>query len=493
MSLLRDSNKRYGALSAAEAEWMQRIVADWQLVADLVMADLVAWVPAEDGTFVAVGHARPSSAATLFYRDISGQAPNREWANLIRKAFESGAPASSTGAVASDSGAATQRILAVPVRRRINARSEEVSAQPIAVITRHANLAELRTPTRISIEYQDAGNALLEMLADGTYPDFSNPTGPRRGAPRVNDGMVRIDAEGIITFANPNAFSAYTALGVPGELEGQSLVEAVTTALKVKAIEETLPVVLTGKAAWRADVESKNVTLSVRAVPLKREGKRIGAIVLSRDVSDLRRQERELITKDATIREIHHRVKNNLQTVASLLRIQSRRSSSPEVRESLAQAQRRVAAIALVHDTLSEGLAQEVNFDEVFDRVRMSVSELAATTHTSVNVIVDGKFGQLKSEVATQLAVVLTELISNSVEHGLAGRSGGLVAVSAERRQKQLFITVADNGKGLEEGKPVEGLGTQIIRTLITGELRGTISWLSPSDGGTKVVIAIPL
>jgi len=208
---------------------------------------------------------------------------------------------------------------------------------------------------------------------------------------------------------------------------------------------------------------------------------------LSRDVSDLRRQERELITKDATIREIHHRVKNNLQTVASLLRIQSRRSSSEEVRESLAQAQRRVAAIALVHDTLSEGLAQEVNFDEVFDRVRMSVSELAATTHTSVNVIVDGKFGQLKSEVATQLAVVLTELVSNSVEHGLAGRSGGLVAVSAERRQKQLFITVADNGKGLAEGQAVEGLGTQIIRTLITGELRGTISWLSPSDGGTKV------
>ena len=490
---LRDLNKRFGGLSNAEAEWMQRIIADWQLVADLVMADLVAWIPSENGEFVAVGHARPSSAATIFYRDISGQAPSREWANLIRKALETGQQVASGGPVSSEPGGAPQRVLAVPVRRRLSARSEEVSETPIAVITRHANLAELRTPTRISIEYQDAGNALLQMLVDGTYPDFSNPTGPRRGAPRVNDGMVRLDAEGTITFANPNAFSAYSALGVEGELEGQILVEAVTNALHVKSIEETLPVVLTGKASWRADVESKNVTLSVRAVPLKREGKRIGALVLSRDVSDLRRQERELITKDATIREIHHRVKNNLQTVASLLRIQSRRSTSQEVRESLAQAQRRVAAIALVHDTLSEGLAQDVNFDEVFDRVRMSVSELAATTHTSVNVFVDGKFGQLKSEVATQLAVVLTELISNAVEHGLAGRSGGLVAVSAERRQKQLFITVADNGKGLDDGQVVEGLGTQIIRTLITGELRGTISWLSPSDGGTKVVITIPL
>jgi len=268
MSLLRDSAKRFGTLSAAEIEWMQRIVADWQLVADLVMADLVAWVPGPDGGFVAIGHARPSSAATLFYRDISGQAPTREWENLIRKAFESGAQAAS-GSPLTEPGGSPQRILAVPVRRRLSARSEEVSETPIAVITRHANLAELRTPTRISIEYQDAGNALLEMLADGTYPDFSSPTGPRRGAPRVNDGMLRIDADGIITFANPNAFSAYTALGVAGELEGQSLVESVTKALKVKSIEETLPVVLTGKAAWRADLESKNVTLSVRAIPLK--------------------------------------------------------------------------------------------------------------------------------------------------------------------------------------------------------------------------------
>jgi two-component sensor histidine kinase len=331
------------------------------------------------------------------------------------------------------------------------------------------------------------------MMADGTYPDFSNPTGPRRGAPRANDGLLRLDEEGVVSFASPNGLSAFNRLGIVGELEGKVLADAATPVLKNRmSVDESLPLVLTGRAPWRTDMESANVTLTVRAIPLREGGHRTGAIVLCRDVTELRRQERELITKDATIREIHHRVKNNLQTVASLLRIQARRSKSDETRESLNQAMRRVSAIALVHDTLSEGLNQDVNFDEVFDRVLMLATEVAASIGTSVKTLIDGKFGQLKSDLATPLAVALTEIVTNAVEHGLAERSG-VVAVNAERKQKQLLITVSDNGKGLEGGKVGVGLGTQIIRTLIEGELRGSIHWSSPHEGGTRVAIAIPL
>jgi two-component sensor histidine kinase len=112
--------------------------------------------------------------------------------------------------------------------------------------------------------------------------------------------------------------------------------------------------------------------------------------------------------------------------------------------------------------------------------------------NTSVRPLIDGKFGQLRSELATPLAVALTEVVTNAVEHGLADRSG-VVAVNAERKQKQLLITVSDNGKGLTDGKVGAGLGTQIIRTLIEGELRGTIHWSSPKEGGARVAISIPL
>ena len=106
----------------------------------------------------------------------------------------------------------------------------------------------------------------------------------------------------------------------------------------------------------------------MRAIPLIEGGQRTGAILLLRDVSELRRRERDLMTKDATIREIHHRVKNNLQTVAALLRMQARRLPDGEARAALDEAVRRVGTIAIVHETLSQGFDETVDFDEVITR-----------------------------------------------------------------------------------------------------------------------------
>jgi hypothetical protein len=100
---------------------------------------------------------------------------------------------------------------------------------------------------------------------------------------------------------------------------------------------------------------------------------------LSRDVSDLRRKERQLVTKDATIREIHHRVKNNLQTVAALLRMQARRIDSAEARVALNDATSRVAAIAIVHETLSQAFDETVEFDRVADGLLRMVGDVAAS------------------------------------------------------------------------------------------------------------------
>jgi two-component sensor histidine kinase len=214
--------------------------------------------------------------------------------------------------------------------------------------------------------------------------------------------------------------------------------------------------------------------------------------VLCREITELRRQEQELLTKDATIREIHHRVKNNLQTVASLMRIQTRRTDSAEVKEALEQAIRRVSSIALVHNTLAEGFSDEVNFDEVFASSMRLVKELASGDSKNVKLMIEGKFGKLDSEIATPLAVTLTELVTNAATHGL-GSHGGLIAITTKKTAKQLSIEVEDNGVGLAQDSIGTGLGTQIIKTLIEGELRGKISWFSPKEGGTKVSISIPL
>lgn len=491
MSTLNQLISKRGKLPNSDVEWLNLLIGDWQLVADLVNCDLVLWVQAKDEKdFIAAAHSRPSSAGTLFYRDIIGEPPAKLWSKQVSKAFTSGTHQDLP--VPDNYDGISMRIRAVPVRRRLKANQNQYS-DPIAVVTVHTNLSEVRDPTKQRINFRNVGNELLEMIEEGSYPDFQNATGSKRGAPRANDGLVILDETDIVTFASPNALSAFNRFGIAGELVGQNLQLAMEKAFGKKLrSDEDLAVVVNGRAPWRADAQGPTVTLSLRAVPLKSKNERTGAIIMCRDVSELRRQERELITKDATIREIHHRVKNNLQTVASLLRIQARRTDSEEAKDALDQAMRRVAAIALVHDTLSTGLSQEVNFDEVFERVLKLTSEVAASVGTSVKTIVDGKFGQLPSEKATSLAMAITEIVTNAVQHGMAERSG-VVHVSAERKGKKLTVTISDNGKGLPEGKLQEGLGTSIVKSLIEGELRGSINWFSPKEGGTRVVVELPL
>jgi two-component sensor histidine kinase len=382
----------------------------------------------------------------------------------------------------------------VPVLRRLSPSGSAVAAQPIAVITRHTNLSEARTPSRQELTFNGCANDLFGMIAAGDFPDLGAPSGPRRGAPRASDGLIRLDVDGLVTFASPNALSAFNRMGFSGELEGESLAEVTTELLQGRlTVDESLPLVVTGRAPWRTDIEARGVTVSLRTIPIRNRGERVGAIVLCRDATEIRTQERELLTKDATIREIHHRVKNNLQTVASLLRIQARRTHSDVARDALGQAMRRVAAIAVVHDTLSEGLNQNVDFDVVFHRVLKLIAEVASSHNTTVHPVSTGSFGTLPSEYATPLALALTELVTNAVEHGLAGRADGKVEIVAKRTDKLLSVKVRDNGVGLPEGKVGSGLGTQIVRTLIQGELGGTIDWHTLMGSGTEVTIDVPL
>ncbi|MGO1852501.1 MAG: sensor histidine kinase [Microbacteriaceae bacterium] len=487
MSTLSDLVHAQGCLNDEDVEWLHRLAGDGQLLADLASADIVLWVATGDGSFIAVAHTRPSGAATLFYRDIVSERVRPQWRTQVQGAFESGEIVDSSSPDWFEE--TPTRVRAVPI---VRARSTDGQTPVIGVVTRHTNLGEARIPSRQQITFDECANDLFRMISSGEFPDLAAPTSPRRGAPRASDGLIRIDVDGISTFASPNALSAFNRMGFEDELEGESLAEVTTRILPAtRQVDESLPVVVTGRAPWRTDIEARGVTVSLRAIPLKDHGTRIGAIILCRDVSELRHQEQELITKDATIREIHHRVKNNLQTVASLLRIQARRTHSDEARDALTQAMRRVDAIAVVHDTLAQGLTQKVDFDEVFHRVLKLVAEVAAAPNTRARTQLSGHFGVLPSEYATPLALALTEVVTNAVEHGLAGKEG-TVTIDAARTDDNLHVSVRDSGHGLPEGRVGQGLGTQIIRTLIQGELGGSIEWRS--DGaGTEVAIDIPM
>lgn len=215
------------------------------------------------------------------------------------------------------------------------------------------------------------------MIAAGSFP-FPGQQVDMDASPRVGDGLIRLDADGVVQYASPNALSAYHRLGFSADLVGHHLGRTTAELAPSRGpVDEALAKVASGWAPREFEIEGEEGSIQLRAIPLKPKGTRIGSLVLLRDVTELRRRERELITKDATIREIHHRVKNNLQTVAALLRLQARRIDSDSGREALEEAVRRVGSIAIVHETLSQNLDERVEFDEIADRVLAMVAEIS--------------------------------------------------------------------------------------------------------------------
>jgi two-component sensor histidine kinase len=490
VSTLRNICNRYTHLSEAELDWLELLTVDWPLLADLALGDVVLWVPTGDGQYLAVEHSRPAGLITMFYRDIIGDYLRQDWRPLVDEAMRTGRPAVSPTLTWHEE--APMQMTAYSVRRR-DAESGEKVGGAFAVVTLHTSSTDTYSASKTSAAYRESADDLFAMIQQAQFPSPGSTRDRPRGAPRAADGLVRITTEGEITFASPNTLTSFARLGFRDELEGENLADVVAeiTAGQYNT-NESLPIVCKAQTAKRTDIEARGRVVTLRSIPVIIEQERIGGIILTRDVTDLRQQTQELITKDATIREIHHRVKNNLQTVASLLRVQARRARSDEAKEVLGQAMRRVAAIAVVHDTLASGVSQIVDFDEVFDRVLGLAAEVASLHGTTADLKRSGKFGELPSEYATPLALALTEVVTNAVEHGLAGRAGS-VTIHAHRDSETLDVRVVDDGAGLSDGAIGDGLGTQIVRTLVEGELGGSISWGAGETAGTEVHIEVPL
>jgi len=242
-----------------------------------------------------------------------------------------------------------------------------------------------------------------------------------------------------------------------------------------------------------------DVIVLLRCLPLLEMAVPTGAVVLMRDITDLRRRDRLLVSKDATIREVHHRVKNNLQTISSLLRLQARRVEEGPGRTALEDAERRIRSIALVHEILSRETGDQVDFNEIVRQlVRMAGEGVFATEHV-VRFDVEGDAGDLPAALATPLGVVLTELLQNAAEHAFPEdwqvRSGGgaKVEVRLANDGHELVVAVRDNGVGWPEGFSIDdsdSLGLSIVRSLVTSQLGGTLDLRN--DGGALAELRLP-
>ncbi|WP_313407993.1 sensor histidine kinase [Aeromicrobium sp.] len=464
MPSLDDITAAQTALSSSQVDRLQALITDWQIVADLSFSDLVLWVDdAESKGMWAAAQIRPTTGPTTLHEDVVGTFVPRDVTQVSDQAQPDGARITQA---------------AVPVMW---------AGRRLGVVVRRRPESDRRSVGALESAYQRTSDDLFEMIRRGEFPLPGVPS-ELADSLRVGDGFIRTDAAGLVAYASPNALSAYRRLGLTGDLRGSDLIEVTTALIGADADRQFSSLFGAGDA--EAEVENDGASMLLRIMPLRSDRGPIGSLILLRDVTELRLRERELVSKDATIREIHHRVKNNLQTVAALLRLQSRRMEIPAAREALQEAERRVGSIALVHETLSQSFDESVEFDAIADTLLRTVLDVGGGAVKAERV---GSFGSVPAEIATPLAMALTELVQNAAEHAF-GPEGGRVTLAVNRIRGRIRLRVSDDGRGLpDDFDPTLSLGLSIVSTLVRGELKGELEYESPSAGGTTVSIAFGL
>jgi two-component sensor histidine kinase len=483
MATLAELARDYTSLDGPILAHLQRLVGSWGMLSDLCFADLLLFVPVTGRTdrFIVLGQVRPTTSQTLHRQDLVGHVIDDVERPLVARAWRLASIVE--GEVDIPSRSERGRLVCIPVRWH---------GKLVAVLTRESALSVGRRPGELERVYVEVFDRFAQMISTGAFP-FPIDDLVTGEAPRVGDGVMVLDATGRVEYASPNAINALHRMGMYSNIEGMRLDEAgIDETAVTRAFASALPV--TEEVERRPDV-----SVLTRCIPLLESGAVTGALVLMRDVSDLRRRDRLLLSKDAAIREVHHRVKNNLQTISSLLRLQARRLGVGEGKSALEEAERRVRSIALVHEILSREATDQVDFNEILPSLARMVDDLISPEQP-VRIGHDGEAGELPADVATPLAVILTELLQNAAEHAfLIGRPSHShgepqVQVSLCRKEEVLHVEVRDNGVGLPEGFAVEdttSLGLSIVRDLVVTQLGGTIAMYD--DGGTVVQLAIPL
>jgi two-component sensor histidine kinase len=471
MATLADRIRRISDLTSEQAEHLRTLCSSWQVLADLSFSDLLLYVRVKDeDAFEIAAQLRPFTSQTLYPQDMVGTRVTQPEQPIVERAFREGRIWAQSDPVLVDG--IPIRMDAVPVRH---------DDKVVAVVTKEGSPATSRRPGRLERVYLDAAESVSRMINDGRFPWPERPEGEW---PRVGDGLFVLDERGEVAWASPNALSSLRRLGVPQNILGRKLDD-------LGLGETPARRALTNQELIDGELVRGDTHVLLRVMPLIEHGQTIGGLVIARDVSEVRQKERVISVKDATIREIHHRVKNNLQTIASLLRLQGRRVHSEEAKGALQESVLRISSIALVHETLSEDPSDVAEFGEIARRIGRMVREGLVLPGRDIEIKVTGSAGHLGADLATPLAVTLTELLQNAVEHAFPDDRDGTVAVELSRTPREVGMVVWDDGVGVPAGA-LEGsrLGLQIVRSLIA-ELGGTIE--IASNGGTRAEIVVPV
>lgn len=463
---------------------LQKITADLPILADLCRSDVQLYCRDRQGTVVIIAHSAPHSVAHVYpdgLAEVGRVALNQE---LMQSAFTHKPNPKVVHTLNYKGGLVARRLYPI-----YNARGTL-----IAVMARDSYWLAHERHKRRSRAFQAAIESFIGMVLRGELQGSANltPFGE-------HDGIVYIGTDRTVLYMSGVAAGLYRHLGYRDSLVGRRITE-------LSPVEQRLfNEALNQRRCVESQDELGGLTWVRKALPITRrpglleqwglrrfadEKSLQGVFILVHDATETIQTQREIESKMALIREVHHRVKNNLQVIASLMRMQARRAETEEAKSLLEESVNRVLSVAVVHEFLSQNANGNINLQEVAHRIASQMQQGLVDPNRNISLRVAGDDIWLPAERATQCALVINELVQNALEHGLEHRENGRVDVQLLDLGDQVRISVTDNGEGLPDGFGLEtssNLGLRIVRSLVERDLRGHITLVN--DNGTKAEV----
>lgn len=451
---------------------LERIVEALPLVADVYHADLLLWARAGEDAAV-VFHAAPCPVPSLYPSSQTGRVHSRAEGGAIFRVLHEGRGRQSGSGTLVWGAPTLQEVFSIC----------SPDGRTLAAVSSNANLIE-------HDRLQERGHLFRSIVARIREQGFAGRLHGAGGLGRLteHDGVLIVDKHGIIRYMNTVAENQYRRLGYVDDLVGEQISELETNEyICFRSMERGV--------CLEQRIQEEDQLWIKRAIPLfppqpsrpfgrfrRASGEPDGALVFIQDITEEVRREQELKIKSALIQEVHHRVKNNLQTLALLLRMEAQRAKSASLRGTLRQTIGRVLSIAVVHEFLSQGESSDISIREVCSRIAAEVSGGVLEPQKRVQVAVEGDNFALPAQQATSCALAVNELVLNAVEHAFAGRDRGSISIRLQEADASMVIEIADDGVGLPpDFDPNTGasLGLQIVQTLVRDDLRGQLEILN--------------
>ena len=474
-------------VSDDDLQTLRRIEANLPILADISRADMLLYCPLAEGAAVVVAQIGPHSVPPIYDEPVLGQVIVAPEKPAVLDALDTGNSTRGTHGVRAEGAPVMQE--AQPVYG--------VDAKVIAALSVEKTMIEHERLRHQPIRFRKAIERLQGMVLQNELDglDALSPFGEQ-------DGILLLDRRRRVRYASDIATNLYRRLRYMDTLEKKELSTIlagddrfVERALKEqRCLEQEAR---EGDRVWLRKAipifaQSDVVPLSRRLLRLPRPQQRdvTGVLLLIHDATEARRVEKEARIRAAMIQEIHHRVKNNLQTIASMLRLQARRTDSMEVRQMLLDSVSRILSVATVHEFLSEHESRVINIKDVSRRILDQLREGVVDEEQGIRFELRGPNVYLATQQATACALIINELLQNALEHGFAPSQGGEILVELQDGADMVTLRIGNTGKGLPTDFDLERdshLGLTIVQTLVKDDLKGRFE-LTDGDGAQAIV-----